>query len=343
MNTHAMRAPRAAAEDRLPVHLLSPAALIPFPLRRPVDQRPPAAKATASATATLRMPEECGRGEFFDSDLLPGTLFANRYLIEQVIGRGGMGTVYRATDRELEETVAIKTLTVNCSEGSPGLLGRFKREIRMARRITHRNVVRTYDYGQSNQTYFISMEYVSGFMLSELLASSSPLPCRLVMRIARQICLGLQAAHEEGIIHRDIKPQNVLIDQKGSVKLMDFGLARLAEGSDGLTAAGLIIGTPHYMSPEQVQGETLDARSDVYSFGVLLYEMLCHRRPFASPLLGAILAAHVNEAPRPPIEWRPEIGSELDRIVLRCLTKRPVDRYDDAGELLRELDRLQSA
>lgn len=332
MNTRAMRAPRAKAEDSL-----FPSPVIAFPVQRR-DDSSTFSRLRAAATATFRMTEDYAPGGSDDAELAPGSLFANRYRIERVIGRGGMGVVYRALDGPLEEIIAIKTL--HCADSTPGLLERFKREIRMARRITHRNVVRTYDYGESNQRYFISMEYVSGTMLSELLAGSNRLPCGQAMRIARQICLGLQAAHEEGIIHRDIKPQNVLIDGKGAVKLMDFGLARLAEGSDGLTAAGVIIGTPYYMSPEQVQGEALDARSDVYSFGVLLYEMLCHRRPFASPLLAAVLAAHVTETPRSPMEWRPEIGADIDRILLRCLAKKPSDRYADAGELLWELDRL---
>ena len=276
-------------------------------------------------------------------DLVPGALFANRYRIEQVLGRGGMGVVYKATDTQLDEMVAIKTLPGDVMSRSPEDLERFKREIRLARKITHRNVLRTYDYGEAEGVYFISMECVRGYTLSELLeeAPSHRLAPRVALGISRQICRGLQAAHEQGIIHRDIKPQNVLIDHKGEVKVMDFGIARMAEAKEGMTQAGLIVGTPHYMSPEQVQGKQLDPRSDVYSIGVLIYEMLVGVKPFAAPSLTAVLTAHITEMPKPPIELRPEIGREVNGIVMRSLAKNPKDRYADAGALLQDLDQVQ--
>src|SRR6185503_3344208 len=208
------------------------------------------------------------------ADLVFGHVFANRYRIESILGRGGMGVVYKAVDTQLDETVAIKTLPGDVMSRSPEDLERFKREIRLARKITHRNVLRTYDYGEAEGVYFISMEFVRGYTLNELLdeAPQRQMPPRASVGLTRQICRGLQAAHEQGIIHRDIKPQNVLIDAKGEVKLMDFGIARMTEASEAMTQAGLIVGTPHYMSPEQVQGKTLDPRSDVYSLGVLIYE-----------------------------------------------------------------------
>lgn len=274
-------------------------------------------------------------------DLSVGALFANRYLIEKVVGRGGMGVVYRATDSRLDETVAIKTLPGNVMVRSSEELERFKREIRLARKITHRNVLRTYDYGEADGVYFISMEYVPGYTLSELLEENPRLAPRAALGISRQICRGLEVAHEQGIIHRDIKPQNVLIDPKGEVKVMDFGIARMAEAPESMTSAGMIVGTPHYMSPEQVQGLPLEARSDVYSLGVVIYEMICGQRPFDAPTLTAVLTAHIVQAPRPPIEIRPEIGAQVNAIILRCLAKNPAERYGNAGELLRELDRIQ--
>jgi serine/threonine-protein kinase len=226
---------------------------------------------------------------------------------------------------------------------SPEDLERFKREIRLARKITHRNVLRTYDYGEADGVYFISMEYVRGYTLNELMdeAPARQMPARATIGITRQICRGLHAAHEQGIIHRDIKPQNVLIDAKGEIKLMDFGVARMAEAPEAMTQAGLIVGTPHYMSPEQVQGKQLDARTDVYAMGVLLYELVAGRRPFESSSLTGILTAHITEKPKPPIELRADIGRELNAIILRCLEKDPKARYADAGALLADLDRVQ--
>ncbi|HVG25603.1 MAG TPA: protein kinase [Thermoanaerobaculia bacterium] len=277
------------------------------------------------------------------ADLSLGHLFAGRYRIESILGRGGMGVVYKASDAQLDEIVAIKTLPGDVMTRSPEDLERFKREIRLARKITHRNVLRTYDYGEAEGVYFISMEYVRGYTLSELMdeAPARRMPARAAIGIGRQICRGLQAAHEQGIIHRDIKPQNVLIDAKGEVKLMDFGVARMAEAPEAMTQAGLIVGTPHYMSPEQVRGEALDARTDVYAMGVLLYEVLAGRRPFESSSLTGILTAHITEKPRPPIEVRPDVGRDLNAIVMRCLEKDARTRYADAGALLADLDRVQ--
>ncbi|HYH10659.1 MAG TPA: protein kinase [Thermoanaerobaculia bacterium] len=277
------------------------------------------------------------------ADLTLGHVFANRYRIEQILGRGGMGVVYKAIDTQLDEMVAIKTLPGDVMTRSPEDLERFKREIRLARKITHRNVLRTYDYGEAEGVYFISMEFVRGYTLSELLdeAPQRQMPSRASVGITRQICRGLHAAHEQGIIHRDIKPQNVLIDAKGEVKLMDFGIARMAETPEGVTQAGLIVGTPHYMSPEQVQGKQLDARSDVYSMGVLIYQMLAGRRPFESSSLTGVLTAHITEKAQALIELRPDVPREINTIVMRCLEKNPAARYADAGALLADLDRVQ--
>ncbi|HEV7239914.1 MAG TPA: protein kinase [Thermoanaerobaculia bacterium] len=300
-------------------------------------QAVPTLRMDATAAGTTAPP---GSGQ---RDLAPGHFFAGRYKIESILGRGGMGVVYKATDAQLDETVAIKTLPGDVMTRSPEDLERFKREIRLARKITHRNVLRTYDYGEAEGVYFISMEFVRGYTLNELMdeAPSRQMPARPTIGISRQICRGLQAAHEQGIIHRDIKPQNVLIDAKGEVKLMDFGVARMTEASEAMTQAGLIVGTPHYMSPEQVQGKTLDPRTDVYAMGVLLYELLVGRRPFESTSLTGILTAHIMEKPTPAIDLRPDVGREVNAIVMRCLEKDPAARYADAGALLSDLDRVQ--
>ena len=297
---------------------------------------------TTSAAATMRLGDTVGTSRAAAADFSQGHLLGGRYKIEQILGRGGMGVVYRATDTQLDETVAIKTLPGDAMQRSPEDLERFKREIRLARKITHRNVLRTYDYGEADGIYFISMEFVRGYTLSELEQETRQLAPRAAMGIARQICRGLQAAHEQGIIHRDIKPQNVLIDAKGEVKLMDFGIARVAESPEAMTQAGLIVGTPHYMSPEQVRGDQLDSRSDVYSMGVLMYEMLAGKRPFESSSLTGVLTAHITENPRPLIEVRPEVGQRINEIIMRCLVKDPKQRYADAGALLADLDRVQA-
>ena len=324
--------PQALAVASLPL-----ASITTGTLRRDVTTSSMATMRLGDTVAGTTAPASGGGG-----DLSQGNLFANRYRIEQILGRGGMGVVYRATDTQLDETVAIKTLPGDVMDRSPEDLERFKREIRLARKITHRNVLRTYDYGEADGVYFISMEFVRGYTLSELQQETRQLAPRAALGIARQICRGLQAAHEQGIIHRDIKPQNVLIDSRGEVKLMDFGIARVVESPEAMTQAGLIVGTPHYMSPEQVHGSTLDPRSDVYSMGILMYEMFAGRRPFESSSLTGVRAAHITEKPKPLIEVRADAGSRTSEIIMRCLAKDPRERYADAGALLTDLDRVQA-
>ena len=274
------------------------------------------------------------------SDITRGALFAGRYQIAAIVGRGGMGVVYRAQDRQLDEVVALKVLRPDTLVNDATLLDRFKQEIRLARRITHRNVLRTHDFGEADGVPYISMEYVEGVTLKELIARKGVLPTAVGLRIAKQICQGLEAAHQQGVVHRDIKPQNLLIlPENGEVKVMDFGIARVSavDGVSGLTTAGTVLGTPDYMPPEQAQGGTADFRSDIYSLGVVLFEMFTGRLPFAgdSPLV--VIMGHIQRPVPSPRELNPALDPELEAVILRCLEKLPAKRYARAEDLLSAL------
>ena len=227
----------------------------------------------ASAPTAIRRIAERPAGSSGGELLQAGSIFAGRYEVKEVLGAGGMGVVYRAFDRELGELVAIKTLRPDTVAGDPVALERFKQEIRLARKIAHRNVVRTYDLGEVDGQYYLTMEYVEGTSLKALIESRGRLPAPVTLTIGKQLCRALEVAHEQGVIHRDIKPQNIVVGPGGFLKVMDFGIARLANPpkGKGLTQAGMAIGTPDYMSPEQLSGMELDPRSDLYSTGVVLF------------------------------------------------------------------------
>jgi HAMP domain-containing protein len=267
--------------------------------------------------------------------LRPGTLFANRYEVTELLGAGGMGVVYRAFDRELGEVIAIKTLRPEAIAGDGVALERFKQEIRLARKITHRNVVRTYDLGEVNGTYYLTMEYVEGTSLKQLVSSRGRLPATVTLTIGKQLCRAMEVAHEQGIIHRDIKPQNIVVDAAGFLKVMDFGIARLvaARGEKGLTAEGASIGTPDYMSPEQLSGMELDPRSDIYAAGVVLFECLTGRLPFEATTMYALIAQHLEKPAPDPRALTPDVPEALARIVLKAMAKEPADRYQSATAL----------
>src|SRR5436190_1942304 len=269
------------------------------------------------------------------SGLRPGTLFANRYEVKEVLGMGGMGVVYRAFDRELQEAVAIKALRPEALVGSGVALERFKQEIRLARKITHRNVVRTYDLGEVNGMYYLTMEYVEGTSLKQLISTRGPLPVSVTLTIGKQLCRALEVAHEEGVIHRDIKPQNMVVEPSGVLKVMDFGIARLANRSkdEGLTKDGMSIGTPDYMSPEHLSGKELDARSDLYSAGVVLFECLTRRLPFDAETTFALIAKHLEEEPPDPRTINPDVPEALAQVTLRAMAKEPADRYQTAVQM----------
>jgi len=265
--------------------------------------------------------------------LRPGIVFANRYEVKEVLGVGGMGVVYRAFDRELQEPVAIKTLRPESMAGERVALERFKQEIRLARKISHRNVVRTYDLGEASGGYYLTMEYVEGTSLKQLIAARGKLPTAVTLTVGKQLCRALEVAHEQGVIHRDIKPQNMVVDPSGVLKVMDFGIARLADppAGQGLTQEGASIGTPDYMSPEQLAGLELDARSDLYAAGVVLFECVTGRVPFEGATTWALLAKHLEEAPPDPRTWNGEVPEALARVILKAMAKEPGERYQSAG------------
>ena len=268
-----------------------------------------------------------------------GTLFAGRYDIQSVLGRGGMGIVYKAHDRDLDDVVAIKTLLSEALSADPTLLDRFKQETRLARRITHPNILRTHDLGESDGLRYLSMEFVKGITLKHLVEQDQLLPIPVALRIAKQVCAGLAAAHQVGVIHRDIKPQNIIIDPTGGLKIMDFGIARLTQ-DHGMTATGTVIGTPDYMSPEQARGLPLDFRSDIYSTGVVLYEVFTGSLPFEGDTPLAVVLKHVQEKPPSPQTKNPKLDPRISAIILKCMQKEPGGRYQMVNELYEALTKV---
>jgi HAMP domain-containing protein/predicted Ser/Thr protein kinase len=275
-----------------------------------------------------------------------GSQFAGRYDILGTLGKGGMGVVYRAHDRQLDEVVALKVVRPEVLQADPTLLDRFKQEIKLARRITHRNVLRTHDFGETGGTPYISMEYLEGVTLKDLVKSKGALPVGVGLRVAKQMCQGLEAAHQQGVVHRDIKPQNMLIlPETGEVKIMDFGIARVSEmkaGAAGLTSTGMVMGTPDYMPPEQAQGQPADFRSDIYSLGVVLFEVFTGRLPFDGDTAMAVVLNHIQKPPPSPRSVNPRLPAELERVILVCLEKNPARRYQKVDELLDDLTAVSS-
>lgn len=263
-----------------------------------------------------------------------------RFDILEKLGEGAMGTVYRALDPLIERTVAIKTIPLNLPEEEKRLFeDRFLREAKSAGKLSHPNIVTIYDVGETDDFAYIAMEYLDGPSLREILREHGPLPFELALDTALQMADALAFAHDHGIVHRDIKPPNVIVDSKrGAVKLTDFGIAHLMSSTE--TRAGMLLGSPRYMSPEQVQGQPVDGRSDIFSLGVVLYEMLAGRPPFGGEELHGILFRIVNEPVAPVSQTRRDIPPGVDEILARCLAKRPEDRYSNANDLAHDLNTL---
>ncbi len=262
-------------------------------------------------------------------------VIADRYEVLAPIGQGGMAAVYRALDTRLGRVVAVKLLRETCAS-DPAFARRFENEARAAARLSHPSVVDVYDYDSSDGRYFITMEYVPGPNLKEYVREHAPLPEEEVRRLAGQLLEGLGAAHAVGLIHRDMKPQNVLVAADGRLKIADFGIAK-AVGDAGVTEAGVTVGTAHYMAPEQVCGYEVSPRADLYAVGVMLYEMLTGVLPFDGDAPIGVAYAHVFEQLRPLRELAPGVSPGMAAVVERAMAKDPEERYADAGEMLAAL------
>jgi HAMP domain-containing protein/predicted Ser/Thr protein kinase len=294
---------------------------------------------TASSAATL---------PGGDANLTIGSIFANRYKVVEMLGKGGMGVVFRAKDNQLDEVVALKTLRSDVLSQDPTLLQRFKLEIKLARKITHKNVLRTHDFGEWTGTPYISMEYLEGVTLKDLQKRKGALPLGVGLQIAKQMCHGLAAAHAQGVIHRDIKPQNMLIiPETGDLKIMDFGIATVSNVKDenrpqdsSITGAGVVLGTPDYLPPELGRGEAADFRSDVYCMGVVLFELFCGRLPFTGESPLQIVVAHMQNAPPMPRSIKPNLPEDLQAVILKCLEKDRNKRFQTVDELTEALNAI---
>ncbi len=271
------------------------------------------------------------------SDTLINTLFDGRYRVVRKLGSGGMADVYLAEDEELGRRVAIKILNDRHANDEQ-FVERFRREAKNAAGLSHPNIVSIYDRGEAEGTYYIAMEYLDGRSLKELVVARGPLPIADVIAFTRQVLTALRFAHKKGVVHRDIKPHNVMADADGRLKVTDFGIARA--GASQMTEAGSIIGTAQYLSPEQARGSAVDQRSDLYSVGVVLYEMLTGEVPFTGDTPVEIAMRHLSDTPQPPSTKRPEIPPDLDMIVLRALAKNPDDRFQTAEEMDADLERV---
>jgi len=273
-----------------------------------------------------------------------------RYRLRRRLGEGGMGEVYLAEHQMMKRPCAVKIVRPSKSD-DPNMLKRFEREVQATAQLSHHNNIEIYDYGQTGDgVFFYVMEYLPGMNLGELVEQAGPLPPGRVIHFLRQVCEALGEAHDLGLIHRDIKPANIFTAKRGGIydvaKLLDFGLAKAVHTSDGspeLTQDGAITGSPYFMSPEQVQGETPDARSDLYSVGALGYFLLAGEPPFTGDKPMKVMIAHATETPRPLSDVVPGVPHDLEAIIMRCLNKAPADRYQTAQAFIEDLDRCEAA
>jgi eukaryotic-like serine/threonine-protein kinase len=265
-------------------------------------------------------------------------VLADRYEVEELLGQGGMARVFRGTDRVLNRKVAVKVLSPQFA-GDDQFVARFRREAQAAAALNHPNIVSVYDTGDQSDVHYIVMEYVEGRTIRDVIREEGPLHPQRGTEIAQAVGRALAAAHQAGLVHRDIKPGNIMLTREGEVKVMDFGIARTATG-DPLTQTAAVLGTASYLSPEQAQGSAVDARSDIYSLGCVLYEMLTGRPPFTGDSPVAIAFKHVREDPVPPGRLNLDVPSSLEAVVMKAMAKNPDNRYQTADELREDLERV---
>ncbi|HUO35922.1 MAG TPA: tetratricopeptide repeat protein [Candidatus Acidoferrum sp.] len=274
--------------------------------------------------------------------ITPGTDFGPRYRIEAVLGQGGMGRVYRAYDKDLDRVVALKVVRPGMV-GEPDALKRFKQELLLASRISHKNILRIHDMGEVNGMKFITMAYVEGSDLQHIIQENPKMPMERILSFSQQFAEALAAAHSEGVLHRDLKPQNILVGKNDQIFISDFGLAKsVDDGSSGMTKTGAVLGTPRYMSPEQVEGKPADLRSDLYSYGLILYEMAVGDVPFTGESTLKVMYQRIQEKPKNPKLLNPDLPNWFVRIIMRCLEKDPAARYQNAYEILADLQGARS-
>jgi serine/threonine-protein kinase len=269
---------------------------------------PPSGDISAVHTKTLQVPV---------FEVSRGTIFAKRYEFIEELGKGGMGSVHKVFDKKIKEEVALKLLNPDIASDKR-TIARFSNELKFARKIIHKNVCRMFDLNEEKGMHYITMEYVPGEDLKSMLRMTKQLSVGTAISIAKQVCEGLVEAHRHGVVHRDMKPSNIMIDKEGKVRIMDFGIARQAE-SEGITREGRMVGTPEYMSPEQVDGFEADHRSDIYSLGAILYEMLTGKQPYEGESSLSIALKHKTDPIPDPKELNDQIPEELARVIMKCM------------------------